>query len=218
MAKVTAPLLSLGGRGTIGKTIVFAKTIGIPYARQWVKPANPQTTAQQANRARFAFWREMWKRAPTLVQLPWAAYAAGRPFYGMNAFVGENIRLVGVAVDAQDSEMSPGAKGGIPPASVAVATGGAPGELDITITAEASLPSGWTITRSIAVAIHDVDTNSIFDGVIVADDDAGANPTITLTGLGSGTNCVGYGFIEYEKPDGSLAYSVSVNGVDTAGV
>ena len=46
MAKVTAPLLSFGGLGTIGKVAVYSKWKGRPYVRQYVIPGNPKTAGQ----------------------------------------------------------------------------------------------------------------------------------------------------------------------------
>lgn len=217
MAKVTAPLLSFDASGQIGKSMVVASTRGVKYARQYVIPANPQTTAQQANRTRFAFLREMYKRAPADVLAPWNAYAQGRKFYGFNAFVGENNRLLRGQSDLQNMEMSPGARGGIPPVSVTATTGSSAGEVDVEVIGPSTLPVGWSITEYGAAAVHDVDPVSIFDGVIVADVDAGPDPTITLTGLGAAENCVAFGWIVYEKPDGSAAYSVSVADTATSG-
>lgn len=61
MAKVTAPLLSLGASGKIANTLVASVWKGIPYMRQYVVPANPKTVDQVAHRAAFtaavAAWR-----------------------------------------------------------------------------------------------------------------------------------------------------------------
>lgn len=50
MAKLKAPLLSLGAAGQIGKTIVFFPWKGINAAREYVVPANPKTTPQNDQR------------------------------------------------------------------------------------------------------------------------------------------------------------------------
>lgn len=50
MAKLKAPLLSLGATGAIGKTIVYFPWKGLDCAREYVVPANPDTTAQQTQR------------------------------------------------------------------------------------------------------------------------------------------------------------------------
>ena len=132
MAKVTAPLLSMGASGQIGKSMVLGNWRGVKYARQHVVPANPQTVAQQTNRTSFAQLREMWKLAPAVLRAPWDAFASGRKFTGMNAFVGENLRVVGKQADLSNFLGSPGARGGLPPQGIAVAAGAASGEVTLT--------------------------------------------------------------------------------------
>lgn len=46
MAKVTGPLMSMTASGKIGDAIVFAAWKGVAYVRQFVIPANPQSTSQ----------------------------------------------------------------------------------------------------------------------------------------------------------------------------
>ncbi|GAI58995.1 unnamed protein product, partial [marine sediment metagenome] len=46
MAKLKAPLLSLGASGAIGKAIVYFPWKGLNVAREYVIPSNPQTKAQ----------------------------------------------------------------------------------------------------------------------------------------------------------------------------
>ncbi len=50
MAKLKAPLLSLGASGQLGKTLVFFNWKGLDVAREYVIPANPKTTAQNLQR------------------------------------------------------------------------------------------------------------------------------------------------------------------------
>ena len=52
MAKLKAPLLSLGASGAIGKALVFFPWKGIDAVREYVIPSNPKTTLQNAQRAR----------------------------------------------------------------------------------------------------------------------------------------------------------------------
>lgn len=54
MARVTAPVLSLGARKTIGKTVTFFRSRGMDVARQRVIPANPQTPDQTTQRTAFS--------------------------------------------------------------------------------------------------------------------------------------------------------------------
>jgi hypothetical protein len=51
MAKLKAPLLSFDARGKLADTLVFSSWKGIATARQYVVPANPNTTLQQGVRA-----------------------------------------------------------------------------------------------------------------------------------------------------------------------
>jgi hypothetical protein len=217
MAKINGPLLSLGGAGQIGKTVVFSSWKGIKYARQYVVPANPQTTAQQANRTRFAFLREMFKLAPTEVRDPFAAFVQGRPLTPDNKFVGENNRLLVGETDLAAMNMSPGAKGGLPLASFTAAQGSATGEIDCTIVGPSQLPVGWTIVEAAAAAVLDQDPVGIFNGPFVADVDATDPYEITLTGMGAAEDCMAFGWMVYEKPDGQLAYSVSLSDAVTSG-
>lgn len=213
MAKLTGPLLSFGADGQIGKAMVTAKWRGISYARQYVKPANPQTTAQQANRALFAFLREMWKMSPSIVREPWTSFAQGRPFTNFNKYVGENVRVIGSDTDLQAMLFSPGAKGGLPPTGFSATTGSGSGEIDVDFTVPTG-PDGWTLYASQFAAVVDQDGHGIFDNIYVADEETSAPWDGTLTGLPVATACVVGGWLKWQKPDGTYAYSVSL--VDTA--
>jgi hypothetical protein len=50
MAKLKAPLLSLGAAGAMGKTIVYFPWKGINCAREYVIPSNPKTALQTTQR------------------------------------------------------------------------------------------------------------------------------------------------------------------------
>lgn len=212
MAKLTGPLLSFGAKGQIGKSMVTAKWRGIAYARQYVTPANPRTTLQQVNRTRFALLREMHKLAPAIVRAPWEAFAQGRPFLPVNKFVGENNRLLNGKADFAMAIMSPGARGGLPPVSVEVANGLADGDVDVTVNVPTVLPDGWEITRVCAAAHLEQDPTGVFAGPFVAGEDLAAPYTVTLSGFEAGDNVRAYGWVQYEKADGSAAFSVSLNG------
>ncbi|MBA7687234.1 hypothetical protein ES703_95695 [subsurface metagenome] len=51
MAKLKAPLLSMGASGKIGDIMVFFPWKGINVVREYVIPANPKTALQIAQRA-----------------------------------------------------------------------------------------------------------------------------------------------------------------------
>lgn len=217
MAKLTAPLLSFDAKGQIGKTMVTANWRGVKYARQYVVPANPRTTAQQTNRTKFAFMREMYKLAPSIVRNPWLAFASGRPFTDYNKFVGENLRLVQGQTTLTPMLMSPGARGGLPPIAVAASPGAGGGEIDVDITVPTQVPDGWVISAISAAAVEQQDSDGIFTGAFVAETDAPAGNPLTLTGMAAATPCVAFGWVEYTKPDGSTAYSVSLSDDVTSG-
>lgn len=50
MAKLKAPLLSLGASGALGKTMVFFNWKGLDVVREYVIPANPKSDAQNTQR------------------------------------------------------------------------------------------------------------------------------------------------------------------------
>ena len=50
MAKLKAPLLSLGASGAIGRSIVFFPWKGLDCAREYVIPSNPKSTGQLTQR------------------------------------------------------------------------------------------------------------------------------------------------------------------------
>jgi hypothetical protein len=179
----------------------------VKYARQHVVPANPRTIAQQNVRSLFAYLREMWKLAPAEVLATWDDFAAGRPFTGMNKFVGENVRVMNGETDMDNFIGSPGSRGGLPAVSFAAVTGGSAGTIDWTLTPP-SLPSGWTIAKAVAVAFPDADPTGIFSGPFVQSTDATSTYGGTLSGLGSAIPCQVSGWLVWNKPDGKLAYSV----------
>lgn len=215
MAKVNAPLLSFGGSGTVAGVATYSKWKGVPYVRQRVIPANPRTTAQQLTRTTFALLREMWKIAPPLLVAPWNEFAKGRPFTGMNKFVGENLRVLRGELDFTNFIGSPGARGGLPADSV-TAVGGVPaGSINVTFVPPAP-PTGWVLTQAVAVAFLDQDPSAYFQGVITAGFDASTPYVVPFAGLTPGSDYCVSGWLQWEKPDGSVAYSVSVTDIVTA--
>lgn len=211
MAKVTAPMLSLGASGTFGDAITFAAWKGIAYARQRVIPSNPNTTAQQAVRNAFTFSTQVWKNAPSLVRDPWNRYAQGVATVGYSEFVGFNTRNLNGQSDLVAFVGSPGAKGG-PPADAIVITPGSE-QLSVAFTTPTP-PTGWTLDSIVAMAIRDQDPASETLYTIVADeDDTGVGPVV-LTGLTATELYLVSAWPIWTRPDGTSAYGPSIN--DTA--
>lgn len=215
MPKTTAPLLSFDARGQIAKTQVYSSWKGIAYARRYTVPANPRTVKQTANRAIWQLLNQAWLYAPASVQAAFNTFAVGKPLTGRNKFFSENQKLLATdptATDLTGFVFSPGARGGLPPVSV-VAT---PGDdlLDVAIGVPV-IPSGWSVTSTVACAIVNQDPTDAFDTTFVADVETVAPGTNQITGLTGGTEYVVGGFIVWERPDGLVAYSISLTTTGT---
>lgn len=211
MAVVTAPLLSFGASGQIAKSMVNAKWRGVNYARRYVVPANPNTAAQQETRSVFAFLSEVWKNGSSDMQAPWTAAATGQKYYNRNVFMGKNTAILRPGDDMTGFLGSPGAGGGLAPASVTAEAGD--DSLTVTVTPP-PLPNGWTVSKVVALALPNTDphTATVFTS---ASGNASASPwEVTLTGLTAAAHIVS-GWVVYSKPDGSLAYGPSLNTTGT---
>ncbi len=205
MAKVTGPLLSLGARGSIAKTQVYAAWRGVPYVRQHVVPGNPRTTEQTLTRSVFSWLMGVWKQLDPSAQAPWTAFASGKPLTNRNAFASTNIPLLRVGSDTAAFVASPGAKGGLA-AGAATATGGS-GTIATTLAAPA-LPTGWTITQASAVAIKSADPHSSLVYTSAFAFDASSPYAPAFSGLASGLWDVSLWF-QYLTDKGVIAYGPS---------
>jgi len=170
MARLTAPLLSLGASGAIGKALVFSSWKGIPYARRYVIPENPQTLAQQEVRGVFSTLNEMWKRMPQRARNPFDAAAAGLPLTARNKHIQVNVAALQGDANLDDLVMSVSGGQAIPPAGVASAEVPA-GTIQLTITAPIA-PVGYTLRTYDAAAVQDGDPSpvlvrSTYDGQCV---------------------------------------------------
>lgn len=91
MAIVSGPLFSLGATGQIAKTLVMSTWKGIKTARQYVRPANPQTTGQVAQRNAMETVVAEWGTTGTteLLRGAWNRLAANlsSAMSGFNAYV-----------------------------------------------------------------------------------------------------------------------------------
>ena len=209
MAKLTAPLLSFGARGQIGKTMVTSSWRGIKYARQHVIPTNPQTVAQMFVRNMFAMLREAWKLAPAQITATWDSFAQGRPFTGMNKWVGENVRALNGEADLNNIIFSPGSKGGLPPVGFSAATGATPGAVVGTFTYP-DAPPGWTLVGGVVAAIPDSAPDAFFQGPFRATTVVAPAVDGIVTDMGDGVDCQVGGWLVWTKPNGETAYSVSL--------
>lgn len=212
MAVPTGPLLSFGASGSIAKTVVFSKWKGRPYVRRHVIPANPQTAAQTLTRNIFTFSSNVWKASPTILRSPWDRFATGQVLTGRNAFIGKNVQLMRSETDVLLWLGSPGAKGGLAFTSIAL-TPTSQG-FDVTNSVPAT-PTGWTFTAGQAAALESQDPQSGTDFLIGAAEDLVEGDPVQLTGLKALTEYTVAAWIKWAKPDGSIAYGVSINDTDT---
>jgi len=209
VAKVTAPLLSFGASGQIAQTQVYAKWKGRPYVRRQVIPSNPQTAEQNLTRNTFTWLQAVFKLAPSLFTAPWDAYAQGKVMTGRNAFTKQNLPNLRSETDLTNFVGSPGALGGLPPASVVVTPGN--DQLSMAITAPSSVPTGWTVTSAIAAVIPDQDPQTEILYNISADEDLTDPYTVLLTGLLNAQLYQVRAWLKWLRPDGLVAYSPSID-------
>jgi len=207
MAKVSGPLLSISAGGTIAKTQVYSKWRGVPYVRQHVVPANPQSAEQTKTRSLFGWLMATWKLMDPDAQAPWTAFASGKPLTDRNAFNKSNIPMLRGLTVITDLIGSPGARGGLAAASLALTPGS--GTISAALGAP-DLPSGWSITKAVAVAQlqQDPQTASTYKTVTASDSSDPYAPA--FSGLAAGTYVVNAWFV-YAKPDLTLAYGPSIS-------
>jgi len=211
MAKLTAPLLSMGAQGQIGKSIVMSEWRGVKYAKSYSTPANPRTSKQTELRNVFTMLNDFWKLAPSMVIDAFDAGAKGRKFTGRNLFISKNQKVL--YDDPAKTSMlgligSPGALGGSAPSAV-VATGGA-NQVSLSITLPET-PSGWTLVGSNAIAFEDQAPSVDWTKEVYSNQETGSPETNVITGLDAATDYVVAAWLEWTKPDGKTAYSVSLS-------
>lgn len=215
MPKVTAPLLSMDARGQIGKSMVYSSWKGIPYSRRYTIPANPRTIKQSTNRSIWQTLGVAWQYAPAPVLAAFNAFAKGKPLTGRNKFFAVNQQIFAVQPPVTEMDgfiVSPGANGGLPASGLIITPAVDSLEVDCTIPAA---PDGWTCTASHATAIVQQDPSDPFGGIFAFDSETGTPGANVIAGLVTGTEYVVGVFLEWEKPDGTVAYSISLTGTGT---
>jgi hypothetical protein len=211
MAKVTAPLLSFSAGGAIAKSQVYATWKGIPYVRRYVKPANPQSTAQTETRSVFTTLTKVWKNLTSDSAAPFTAFATGKPMTDRNAYLKFNVAALRPGTDWTDLVGSPGAGGGVP-LSAFSATGGV-GTISTTVTAPTP-PTGWSLAKVVAVARKNDDPHTTTDDAIAT---AAATSTPwqpSFSGLAAGIYELS-AWPVWDTGGGKLAYGASLNATAT---
>jgi hypothetical protein len=98
MAKPKAPLFGFGASGKLGDAIVYGSWKGIDTAREYVVPANPNSSAQSIQRgfmaAAVADWHDVVQNGNSLDLEAWNRYAGvlGR-MSGFNAYCREYVNV-----------------------------------------------------------------------------------------------------------------------------
>lgn len=213
MAITTAPLLSFSARGSIAKTAVYSRWKGIPYVRQHVIPANPNTTAQQETRNTFRWVHDAYKYLDALVQSPWIEYAKGQKFTAPNAWMTANLPVLRGQTDLTAIVFCKSVRGGPAPGALTLTAGA--GQITIACAAP-SLPSGWTITKMIAIAMKNVSPSGEMETVISSvGSDASSPYSVVITGLTAAQSYRCGAFFELLRSDGKIAYTGDITGAAT---
>ena len=92
MAKVTGPLFSMSASGTIGDAVTYGSWMGIPWARVWFKPQNPQTAKQVNVRDALIIALAYWKALPEAEQEKWNVIASGTGMSGYNKMMKNGLK------------------------------------------------------------------------------------------------------------------------------
>jgi len=104
MAKVKAPLLSLGASGKLGNTLVGFTWKGIKVMREYVIPANPQTADQTTQRNLFTDAVYSWRNYITNTEIRDAwnkeALVSGSPQSGFNRAMSSITQITASDPDA----------------------------------------------------------------------------------------------------------------------
>lgn len=212
MAKIRGPILSMSARGQIGRSQVYAGWRGVPYARQYVVPANPNTAAQQTTRNTFRSMDSQWKRLFALSQAPWDAASRGRPFVGRNLLMSRNIPVLRGQPDMLNWIGSPGNAGGLPPVAVTAAATANPGEISVDVEMD-QVPTGWTVAAVVAHAFPDRDPALEPSDFVIEDENVTVTaPGVTnvlLTGATSAVLHIVAAWPRWTRPDGVTAYGPS---------
>lgn len=108
MAKWTSPLFS-DIRNKLGNNVIFSMWKGRPYMRSYVKPANPQTAAQTANRLHHSALVEMYQnnvKGTPAHKTAWNVEALSALISGFNRFVSYGRKITFGTVNLENATLS----------------------------------------------------------------------------------------------------------------
>lgn len=210
MARLTAPLFSLGASGTIADALTFASWKGVDYVRTRVIPANPNTANQQEVRGVFSTLSEMWKRMPAIARAPWQAAVRGSPLTDRNRHVQANAAALKGQSDLNALVMSVSSGSSIPPINVVASDG--TGQV-LNIVAETPTPPiGYTLTAIQAAAVLDGDPSPVLIRTTIDGEDESTPFSIDLDVGEAGTYQWGCWCKWTRDADSIIFYSAAVRG------
>lgn len=215
MARVSGPVISIGGKGQIGKSLIFSDWRGVKYAKQYVVPANPQTAEQSKTRDVFSYSSDFWRMATADAKKPWTEYAKNRPFTDRNSIIGKNVLSLRGKANNNDLVISPGVRSGPVLVSISAVTGAAAGQINVTAT-EGTTPTGWTLDRVVWVLVKQQDPTVALIGQVFSSVDTATPFSATVSGLTAGAVYVVGAFPEYTTDTGRYAAGASINTTATA--
>lgn len=210
MAGITAPLLSFDASGQIAKSMVYSTWKGVKYARQYVIPSNPKSTAQMQTRNCFKWVHDAYKYLDANAAEAWIAYAKGKPLTGANAFSSKNVTALRTATDNLLMIATPAVLGGPPPATNTSAGGTA----KVTVVGTAPvLPTGWSVVHAILFAMKKQDPHGEKEPnpSLVAIVNSPGPYTHDFTGLTAADHYVAQVGFKYLRADGKFAYNGSTS-------
>jgi len=187
--------------GKIGN-VVTGSWKGINYARSYVKPANPNTTAQQNVRESFSTIVFI-ARAIILSHIReyWDTLVKGKSTSGFAKFVGVNQKLISGTTDYQNIKLATGSLEGLNTLVVEVtqSAGGA------RITWDEVVATSGALTDSVLIRVYDAERNFVYsqDASYTRDDELGV---ATIAGVEAGETY--YVYVDVYNSDGDWATTV----------
>lgn len=92
MARVKAPLFSLGASGSVGKSIVYSNWKGRDYCREYQIPQNPSTSLQVNVRTAWDLMVASWQALAPATKIIWDTFAEQFQMSGFNQYMSRGMK------------------------------------------------------------------------------------------------------------------------------